>query len=32
MYGIQPRGVSKLRNLEQSELRSAGAEDFAAEM
>jgi hypothetical protein len=29
---MQPRGVSELRELEQSEIRSAGAEDFAAEM
>jgi hypothetical protein len=32
MYGIQPRGVSELRDLEKSEFRSAGAEDFAAKM
>jgi hypothetical protein len=32
LYGMQPIGVSKLRNLEQGEIRSAGAEDFAAEM
>jgi hypothetical protein len=32
LYGLQPRGVSKLRDLGQSEIRSAGAEDFAAEM
>jgi hypothetical protein len=32
LYGIQPRGVSDLRDLEQSEIRSAGVEDFAAEM
>jgi hypothetical protein len=32
MYGIQPRGVSELRDLEQSEFRSAGAEEFAVEM
>jgi hypothetical protein len=32
MYGMQPRGVSELRNLEQSEFRSVGVEDFAAEM
>jgi hypothetical protein len=32
MYGMQPRGVSELRDLEQSEFRSVGAEDFAAEM
>jgi hypothetical protein len=29
---MQPRGVSELRDLEQSEIMSAGAEDFAAEM
>jgi hypothetical protein len=32
MYGMQPRGVSELRDLEQSEFRSASAEDFAAGM
>jgi hypothetical protein len=32
LYGMQPRGVSELRDLGQSEIRSAGAEDFAAEM
>jgi hypothetical protein len=32
LYGMQPRGVSELRDLEQSEIRSAGAKDFAAEM
>jgi hypothetical protein len=32
MYGMQPRGVSELRDLEQREFRSARAEDFAAEM
>jgi hypothetical protein len=32
MYGMQPRGVSELRDLGQSEFRSVGAEDFAAEM
>jgi hypothetical protein len=32
MYGMQPRGVFELRNLEESEFRSVGAEDFAAEM
>jgi hypothetical protein len=32
MYGIQPRGVSVLRELEQSEFKSARAEYFAAEM
>jgi hypothetical protein len=29
---MKPRGVSKLRNLEQDEFRSVGAEDFTAEM
>ena len=29
---MQPRGVSELRDLEHSEIRNAGAEDFAAEM
>jgi hypothetical protein len=32
LYGMQPRGVSELRDLEQSEIRSTGAEDFAVEM
>jgi hypothetical protein len=32
MYGMQPRGVSELRDLEQHEFRSAGVEDFAADM
>jgi hypothetical protein len=32
MYGMQPRGVSELRDLEQNEFISARAEDFAAEM
>jgi hypothetical protein len=32
MYGIQPRGVSEFRDLEQSEFRSAREEYFAAEM
>jgi hypothetical protein len=32
LYGMQPRGVSELRDLEKSEIRSVGAEDFAAEM
>jgi hypothetical protein len=32
LYGMQPRGVSELRYLEQSEIRSVGEEDFAAEM
>jgi hypothetical protein len=32
LYGMQPRGVAELRDLEQSEIRSVGAEYFAAEM
>jgi hypothetical protein len=32
VYGMKPRGVSELRDLEQNEFRSVGAEDFAAEM
>jgi hypothetical protein len=32
LYGMQPRGVSELRDLEQSEIISTGAEDFATEM
>jgi transposase InsO family protein len=32
LYEMKPRGVSELRDLEQSEIRSVGAEDFAAEM
>jgi hypothetical protein len=32
MYGMNLRGVSKLRDLKQSEFRSTRAEDFAAEM
>jgi hypothetical protein len=32
VYGMQPRGVSELRNVEQTEFRSAGAEDFAKGM
>jgi hypothetical protein len=32
VYGLNPRGVSELRDLEQSEFRSVGAEDFTAEM
>jgi hypothetical protein len=32
LYGMQPRGVSELRDLEQGEIRSAGAEDLAVEM
>jgi hypothetical protein len=29
---MQPKGVSELRDLEQSDIRSVGAEDFSAEM
>jgi hypothetical protein len=32
MYGMHPRGVFELRDLDQNEFRSVGAEDFAAEM
>jgi hypothetical protein len=32
LYGMKPRGVSKLRDLEQSEIKRAGAEYFGAEM
>jgi len=32
MYGMNPRGVSELRDLEQSKFRSASAEDFGAKM
>jgi len=32
LYGFQPRGVSKLRDLGHSEIKSVGAKDFAAEM
>jgi hypothetical protein len=32
VYGIQPRGITELRNLNQDEFRSAGAEDFAKKM
>jgi hypothetical protein len=32
VYGMHPRGISELRDLGQDEFRSAGAEDFAAEM
>jgi hypothetical protein len=32
MYVMHPRGVSELRDLEQNDFKSAGAEDFAAEM
>jgi hypothetical protein len=32
LYGMQPRGMYELRDLEQGEIRGAGAEDFDAEM
>jgi hypothetical protein len=32
LYGMQPRGVSELRYLGHSDIKSVGAEDFAAEM
>jgi hypothetical protein len=32
LYGMQPRGVSELRDLEQREIKSVGAEDFVVEM
>jgi hypothetical protein len=32
MYGMQPRGVSKLRDLDKNEFISVGAKDFATEM
>jgi hypothetical protein len=32
VYGIQPRGITELRDLNQDEFRSAGAEDFETEM
>jgi hypothetical protein len=32
LYGMKPRGVSELRDLEQSDIISVGAEDFAVEM
>jgi hypothetical protein len=32
MYGMQPRGISELRDLKQNEFRSVGAEDFSTEM
>jgi hypothetical protein len=32
MYIMNPRGVLELRDLKQSDFRSAGADDFAAEM
>jgi hypothetical protein len=32
MYGMHPRGVSELRDLEKNEFRSVEAKDFVAEM
>jgi hypothetical protein len=32
VYGMQPRGVSELKDLEQDETRSASVEDFAEAM
>jgi hypothetical protein len=32
MYGMQSRGVYDLRDLEQSQFRSVGEEDFTVEM
>jgi hypothetical protein len=32
VYGMNPRGVSELRDMDQTEFRSVGAEDFVAEM
>jgi hypothetical protein len=32
LHGMQPRGVSELKDLEQSEISSVGAEEFVAEM
>jgi hypothetical protein len=32
LYGMQPRGVSELRDLEHSEITSARIEDFVVEM
>jgi hypothetical protein len=32
VYGMQPRGVSELKDLEQNEFRSASEEDFAKGM
>ena len=29
VYGIHPRGIIELRDMNQDEFRSAGAEDFA---
>jgi hypothetical protein len=32
MYGMKPRGVYELRDLDQNEFRSIREEDFAAEI
>jgi hypothetical protein len=32
VYGIQPRGITDLRDINQDEFRSVGEEDFAIEM
>jgi hypothetical protein len=32
VYGIQPRGIIELRDLNQDEFRSTGVEDFSTEM
>jgi hypothetical protein len=32
VYGMNPRGVSELKDLKQGEFKSTGAKDFAAEM
>jgi hypothetical protein len=32
VYGIQPRGIVELRDMNQYEFRSAGAEDFSIEI
>jgi hypothetical protein len=32
VYGIHPRGITELRDLNQDEFRSVGAEDFATKM
>jgi hypothetical protein len=32
VYGIQPRGITKLRDMNQDGFRSDGAKDFATEM
>jgi hypothetical protein len=32
VYGIQPKGITELRNLNQDEFISVGEEDFATKM